>query len=66
MNARDEALAELALEMLQDATDIPTACPHDNATSFHFWTVEGPFAVSCDNCGAEGRIVMISGPEEDE
>lgn len=35
-------------------------CPHEDGP-FHFWEADGsPFGVECDNCGAEGRIVLVS------
>lgn len=40
-------------------------CPHEDGP-YHFWQCDGPFTASCDNCGADGRITMTSGPETDD
>lgn len=33
-------------------------CPHDDGP-YHFWSGDGgPFSVLCDNCGAEGHIIV--------
>lgn len=58
------ALQDLALEMFQDAGgEIDPNCPYEEGP-YHMWTCDGPFTVHCDNCGADGRITMTSGPEE--
>lgn len=41
-----------------EATVDPHAeCPREDGP-FHFWTCDGPFTVTCDNCGADGRITV--------
>lgn len=52
------------MKIIQHQVD-DTECPHDEGP-FHFWTCDGPFTVSCDNCGADGVIVQTGEPEEDE
>lgn len=44
---------------------IDPECPHDEGPH-HFWTCDGPFTVTCDNCGADGRITMTGGRVSDE
>ena len=36
---------------------INAECPHEDGP-YHMWTCDGPFTVSCDNCGADGRITV--------
>jgi hypothetical protein len=35
-------------------------CPHESGP-YHFWEVDGPFTVTCAECGAEGRITITEG-----
>jgi hypothetical protein len=40
-----------------DGVDPSAECPHEDGP-YHFWTCDGPFTVTCDNCGADGRITV--------
>ena len=39
---------------------------YDSVGPYHLWTCDGPFNVTCDRCGAEGRITVTEPPYGDD